>query len=333
MRTLLILAAAATLTACATPVAPPPPPPLGEPQQGVFDVAGARATAEADLRAALGPAAFDEIGRAPTAIIVRQGVSLPRMIQQPDGSWKPEGPRLNAAILTPEGWVGWPGGQRTRLAPETGRELDRLLASPALWTEPAFGESGCTDWAGQTTVLRHGVRERVSTQVCGSGGLTGRLANIVLGSRVIDWAGVPAEVLPAGIPLTRFPEPIAGYFRFASALRDPTHMVVRTPGEWEGMWRRITANQGPAVPPPPVHFGREMLLLAAMGAQPTGGYTIRIDRVIEHEFDLEAHVIRTSPGPRCGAIAAITHPVDIVRIPASAKQVRWVLRDEVTDCP
>src|SRR5215218_3798441 len=92
MKTALFAAAALTLTACATPL----PPPVGEPvpSGSVFNAAEARALAEADVQAALGPAAVDEIRRAGSSVLVRQGVSLPRMIQQPDGSWKPEAPRV-----------------------------------------------------------------------------------------------------------------------------------------------------------------------------------------------------------------------------------------------
>ena len=99
------------------------------------------------------------------------------------------------------------------------------------------------------------------------------------------------------------------------------------------MWRRITASHGEPPPRPEVDFSREMLLLAAMGAQPSGGYRIRIERVLDDGAELEAHVVHTSPGPRCGAIAAITHPVDVIRIAATPRPVRWLVRQEVIDCP
>jgi hypothetical protein len=334
MRTLLISAAAATLAACATPLPPPIIPPRdGPPAHGSFGPAQARALTEADLTAVLGAAVADEARRAGTSVIVRRGVSLPRMIQQPDGSWKPEGPYANAAVRTSAGWVGWPGGQRSLLAPETSRELDRLLASPALWAEPALDPVTCTDAGGLMSVVRHNGRERVASQPCGTHDLTGRLAEIVMAGRVNDWAGTPPGAQPAGIPLGRFDGAIPTHYQYSSALRDPLNLTIRSQSEWDGIWRRLTANQGPPTLPPGVNFERDMLLISAMGAKPTGGYTIRIERVIDSRFELEAHVVRTSPGPRCGTIAAVTHPVDIVTVPFSHKQVRWVMRDEVTDCP
>ena len=73
--------------------------------------------------------------------------------------------------------------------------------------------------------------------------------------------------------------------------------------------------------------------MAAMGTQPTGGYAIAIDRVIETPNTIDVQVVRTSPGPRCGTTAALTSPVDIVRVARSDKEVRWYPRDVVSDCP
>ena len=44
-------------------------------------------------------------------------------------------------------------------------------------------------------------------------------------------------------------------------------------------------------------------------------------------------VTRTSPGPRCGATAALTNPVDVVRVPLTTKPVRWLVGDVQTVCP
>jgi hypothetical protein len=285
------------------------------------------------VRTVLGPAALEEARRASASVLVRRGISLPRMIQQPNGSWEPEPPQVAAAVRTPQGWIGWNAGVRFGFDQAASRELDRLLASRELWSEPELAESGCTDPAGATSVLRLEGRLRVTAQPCGASGLSGQLAAIVLAGRVVDWSGVPATERPDGLELRRFHPQTEQYFQFAGGLHEPLNLVVRDAGTWEAMWRRITANHGEPPPPPEVPFEREMVLLASMGAQPSGGYRIRIERVLDEGEALEAHVVHVSPGPRCGAIAAITHPVDIVRIPDFDKPVRWVIRRDVTDCP
>jgi hypothetical protein len=75
-----------------------------------------------------------------------------------------------------------------------------------------------------------------------------------------------------------------------------------------------------------------MVLLAAMGPRPTGGYRVIIDRVLPRSEALEAFVRHISPGQRCGTTQAVTSPVDIVRVPATTKPVRWVVEQEVLDC-
>ena len=226
-------------------------------------------------------------------------------------------------------WVGHVTG-------EAKRELVagcRAILFPALWAEPVFPESSCTDWAGLTSVIRHNGRERTATHVCGATGLTGQVARIVMDGRITDWGAVPSANLPGGITIQRFPDRYEQYFRYSSALTDPANFVITQPAEWDAIWRRIVARHGNPPAPPPVDFSREMLLVAAMGTQPTGGYAIRIDRVIDNETFLEVLVTRTSPGPRCGATAALTNPVDVVRVPASMKPVRWAVGDVQTVCP
>jgi hypothetical protein len=266
-------------------------------------------------------------------VLVRRGVSLPRMTQQPDGSWKAEGPYANAAVRTSQGWIGWPGGVRSLLTPETGRELDRLLALPALWSEPLLPDAGCTDPGGLTSVIRLNGREHVATHPCGDVGLTDQVARIVMASRIVDWSTVPPSGQPPGMSLARFPEPTPTYFRYTSAIREPRTLVVRSQAEWVGQWARITANRGPLPAAPAVDWSREMLLMAAMGSRPTGGYAITIDRVIETSRTLDVYIVRSSPGSRCGVTAALTSPVDIVRVARSNKDVRWYPRDVVNECP
>ncbi|HEY0053541.1 MAG TPA: protease complex subunit PrcB family protein [Caulobacteraceae bacterium] len=330
MRMLLAMLGGLSLAACATAPLPPQERDDSAPR---YDLAEARSLTEADARAALGEAAWREITAGRTAVIVRRSPSLPRMIRQPDGTWKPEGPAVGAAVRTTQGWIGWPGGVRSSLAAETGRELDRLLAAPGLWAEPVAPEGSCTDWSGQTTVIRDRGRARTATQVCGAAGLTGQLHGIVMAGRIIDWSTVPSDGRPAGVPITRLGERWEQYFRHSSGLDMTVNLAITSEREWVAMWRRITRRHGEPPDPPAVDFEREMLLLAAMGTQATGGYSIRIEDVIETPDGLEVIVIRTSPGRRCGVTAALTSPVDVVRVPVSSRPVRWSVRDAVTDCP
>lgn len=142
----------------------------------------------------------------------------------------------------------------------------------------------------------------------------------------------PALAPAARFEMRRFDETVTGRLRFGSGLTQPVRAVVRSEAEWAALWRRITTGQSPALLPP-VDFRREMLLVAAMGARPTGGYTVRIVSAIDRGAEIEARAVQTAPGRRCGAIAAVTEPADVVRVTRSDKPVRWVVRAEITQCP
>ena len=281
-----------------------------------------RAAIGRDSAQVLGRAAAAEIAAAGTVVLVRRPVQFPSL---------PAPPAVAAAVRKPGGWVRiGANGVRRPLDPAAARELDRLLSSRDFWTEPP-AEGRCTDPSGILVLARSRGRERLSAFPCGWQGLTADAARIVLAGRITDWSRVPASHRPAGLPLARFDESIQDRFRFTSGLYEGRLLAIRSRPEWEGQWRRITARQGEA-PPPPVDFGREMLLMAAMGPQPSGGHVV-IDKVVQQEGELLAFVRFVSPRRRCGAIAAVTSPVDLVRLPASGRNVRWAVERQSADCP
>lgn len=286
---------------------------------------------EREAAPVLGRAALAQVLAARSAVLVRGPVSFPYMVKQPDGSYRKQRPVFAAAVRAPKGWIRISEeGRRDPFEPAAGRALDRLLGGRALWAERA-PNSACTDPSGALVLTRHQRRERTFAFPCGFAGPAGEAAEIVLAGRIGDWSWVPESERPAGMPLTRFDERVASSFRHLSGLHSERLMAIRNSGEWLGQWRRINARQDPP-PLPAVDFSREMLLMAAMGRQPTGGYRVVIDKVIEQSGELLAFVRFVSPGRGCGAIAAVTSPADIVRVPVSPKNVRWVVERQAADC-
>jgi hypothetical protein len=68
-----------------------------------------------------------------------------------------------------------------------------------------------------------------------------------------------------------------------------------------------------------VDFSREMLVVAAMGQQPSSGYSIIIEAMFENdEYDRCEIVVRSINRTKCNGVATVlTSPVDIVRVPRS----------------
>jgi hypothetical protein len=133
------------------------------------------------------------------------------------------------------------------------------------------------------------------------------------------------------VPVTRF-GPGGRALEFYSGFTAPARLVVRSEGEWREAWARIHETRSPQPALPAVDFARETVLVAALGARSSGGHGIVVDSVYDTGSELQAVVRRTSPGAACMVPAALTQPVDAVRIPATTKSVKFVDRDEVRDC-
>jgi hypothetical protein len=155
------------------------------------------------------------------------------------------------------------------------------------------------------------------------------IRHLTLLAGLLGAAASPAIAQPA-VGFQPFDERIQSQFRFNSNIVEPRYEAIRTERAWREIWDRATTGSAP--PRPQIDFEREMLLLAAMGSRSSGGYTIRIVSVRETRHALVVSVVRNLLGPRCGAIAAVTEPADIVRVRATAKRLRWVFRDVRRPC-
>jgi hypothetical protein len=75
-----------------------------------------------------------------------------------------------------------------------------------------------------------------------------------------------------------------------------------------------------------------MVVVAAMGREPSGGYDIVIEGATEDSSGIDVTVRRTIPGDRCFMSAAVTQPVDLARLPFSTKPVRFREREQSSAC-
>jgi hypothetical protein len=132
--------------------------------------------------------------------------------------------------------------------------------------------------------------------------------------------------------LRRLDWSVRRYYRFNGGIAEAGALAVRDPRTWTRLWPRILEGHSPRPPVPAVDFGRDMLLVAALGTKPSGGHAIRFESVRATGDALTAWVVRIAPGRTCGTTAALTAPVDIVRAPRSARPIRWVFRDVTRSC-
>lgn len=121
-------------------------------------------------------------------------------------------------------------------------------------------------------------------------------------------------------------------FAFYSGIEDSVRVAVRDAGGWQQAWSAVWRGSTPVPPLPQVDFQQEMVVVAALGSRPSGGYSILVDSAYRHGDHIEVVVQKQSPGARCITTAALTQPVDVARIPASTLPVRFRERSHVDDC-
>jgi hypothetical protein len=126
---------------------------------------------------------------------------------------------------------------------------------------------------------------------------------------------IPATLLDVGGP--KLPEPRTLSLLKGGILKR-SRLVIRDRERFDDLWEQIVGLKEDKPAPPEVDFSREMLIVAAMGERPSGGYEIVITGACEVDNQLEVHV-RSSDYAQCGGaqLGVLTAPVDIVRIPKS----------------
>ncbi|HEY4129096.1 MAG TPA: protease complex subunit PrcB family protein [Gemmatimonadaceae bacterium] len=155
---------------------------------------------------------------------------------------------------------------------------------------------------------------------------------LLVGVAACQSAGMHAQPSISGrLPITRLRNQ-AGSFDSNSGLVDSARVVVRDAATWRTLWGQINQPFIPQPAVPSIDFNRDMVVVAAMGTKPSGGYDIMIEGVTEDSSGVEISVVRSSPGNGCALTAARTQPVDLARIPATPRPVRFRERSVVVPC-
>lgn len=121
-------------------------------------------------------------------------------------------------------------------------------------------------------------------------------------------------------------------FSTFSGFTDSVRLVVRDSATWRETWRTINQPFIPPPPVPPIDFTRDMIVVAALGARPSEGYEIVVENVREDSSGIEVALRVTEPARGCPVAAVMTQPVDLARVSASARRVRFRQRTVAVPC-
>lgn len=142
---------------------------------------------------------------------------------------------------------------------------------------------------------------------------------------------VTLELTGEPVPLTRLgsaPAPLTYY----SGLTTGQRVVIRDAETWRTTWSAIWSRVSPVPDLPSIDFGREMVVVAALGQRSGGGYGILVNAAATDATGLTILIRTTSPGRSCITTQALTQPVDVARLPRSELPVRFFDESVVTAC-
>jgi hypothetical protein len=117
-----------------------------------------------------------------------------------------------------------------------------------------------------------------------------------------------------------------------SGIETPTRTVISDDAAWAAAWAQIHAHATEVPPLPAIDFDNSVLVMAAMGTRPTGGYEVIIESVRAHNGGLLVSVLERSPGSSCGTYQALTAPIHVVQVPRSGTSGTFSVRQETYSC-
>jgi hypothetical protein len=109
-----------------------------------------------------------------------------------------------------------------------------------------------------------------------------------------------------------------------SGLIEPIQKVLKTKADWEKLWAEHAANIRGNSKMPEVDWAKEMVIVAAMGRQRTGGYAIEITRVCPTAHRLQIFVKKKTPPPGAIVTQALTAPFHMVAVPKNDLKAEFV---------
>jgi len=131
------------------------------------------------------------------------------------------------------------------------------------------------------------------------------------------------EKRPIGVVVLPVERLTPTYHDQYTGLASPARLVIEDPQAFEEVWNRAFGGYGPSPPLPAVDFAHEVVVVAALGEQSSGGYSIRVAGAVVTSSAVLISVESTAPGARCVVSGALTQPLDIVKIARSGRGFRF----------
>lgn len=117
-----------------------------------------------------------------------------------------------------------------------------------------------------------------------------------------------------------------------SGYEEEVQRVITDAAAWSEAWSTLTREDPSATDAPVIDFEQSMVLLAASGEQPTGGYAVEMPAAIHLVESVEVVVVHVQPGPGCFTTQSLTSPAVAVQVPRVEEPVTFNVREDPRGC-
>jgi len=113
---------------------------------------------------------------------------------------------------------------------------------------------------------------------------------------------------------------------FTSGWKTRDYLIIKDSNTWNTIWNKVKV-----VPTalPSVDFSDEMVIAVFMGEKNTGGFEIKIKKIIETETKIIVEVKEEIPEPDSPVLQVLTQPFHIVKTKFSNKTIEFVTETEM----
>ena len=125
---------------------------------------------------------------------------------------------------------------------------------------------------------------------------------------------------------------LANFSAVDSVFGTETLQVVRDQATWQSLWTKMSSNHVPAPALPAVDFSADMVIVAAVGVKPSGGFRVSVGSAREDSGAITVEVTMTSPGPNCIVSGILTSPVAVAKVPMRTGTVKFNVTRRVNNC-
>lgn len=105
---------------------------------------------------------------------------------------------------------------------------------------------------------------------------------------------------------------------------------VKTQEELSELWKRAYDLNGPALPV--VDFETHQVLAVFDGSHSTGGYDVRVDKVIDDGLNRTVIITHIIPDESCVVSESLTSPFEFVMVPKSEASIKREDTEEMRIC-